>query len=336
MVALYVTSLEKGNGKTAICAGLGKHLLDDGKKIGFFKPVIAGSEDLPGEGTDSDAIFMKQLLSLEEPAAILCPVLSDKSNLTDSIKEAYTKVSQGKDVVIIEGLSEQNQAFHNMAEALDAGVIIVESYSSELLKATDKYKDFGKSLLGIVLNKVPKSRTEQAHSEASAQADKSGINILGVIPEDRTLFTLTIGELAERIQGEVLHGAEQSAELVENIMLGAMVVDPGPDYFGLKDNKIVVLRSERPDMQMAAMETSTRCLILTGDTPLTPVVLDRAEEKKVPIILARDDVTTVVANIEDALGKTKFKQENKLPKLTEIMEQHLDFQTVYKALGLAG
>ena len=60
-----------------------------------------------------------------------------------------------------------------------------------------------------------------------------------------------------------------------------------------------------------------------------------AEEKKVPVVLARDDITAVVTNIEDALGKARFNEENKLPKLGEIMEQHFNFQTVYKGLGLA-
>jgi len=336
LVALYVTSLERGSGKTTVCAGLGKHLLDDGKKIGFFKPVIADSKNPPTESTDSDAVFIKRLFSLEEPVDLLCPVISGGNQLTSNIKEAYTKVSRGKDVVIIEGPSERSQASRDIVEALDTRVIIIEGYSKELLKTIDSYKDFGKNLLGIVLNKVPGSRVEQVRGEASTQLDKAGVNILGVLPEDRTLFALTIGELAERIQGEVLHGAEQSAELVENLMLGAMAVDHGPDYFGRKDNKVVVLRSERPDMQLAAMQTSTRCLVLTGDTPLKLVVLDRAEEKNVPIILARDDVTDIVANIEGAFGKTKFNQENKLPKLSEIMEQHFDFQTVYKGLGLAG
>ncbi len=335
MVALYVTSLERGSGKTTICAGLGKHLLGDGKKIGFFKPIIAEGKNPPTEGTDSDATFIKRLFALEEAVGLLCPVFSDRSNLTSRIKEAYAKVSRGKDVVIVEGISEQYKISGDIVAALDARVVMVEDYSKELLKAINSYKDFGGYLLGIVLNKVPRSRVEHVRSEMSTQSDKAGVNILGVLPEDRALFTLTIGELAEHIQGEILSGTEKSAELVENFMVGAMVVDPGPDYFVRKANKVVVVRSERPDMQMAALETSTRCLVLTGNTAPNPVVLYRAEEKHVPIILVRDDTTTVVTNIEDALGKTRFHQDNKLPKLTEIMEQHFNFQMVYKGLGLA-
>ncbi len=336
MVALYVTSLERGSGKTTLCAGLGKHLLNDGKKIGFFKPIIADSKNPVVEGTDSDATFIRHLFALEEPLDLLCPIFSDESNLVSKIKDAYARVSKGKDVVIIEGISEQHQVSRDIVETLNAKVIIVEGYSKDSLKAIEKYKNFGNHLLGIVLNKVPGSRLEQVSGETSTQFGKAGVNVLGILPENRALLTLTIGELAKHIQGEILRGTEKSGELAENIMLGAMCVDPGPDYFGRKKNKVVVVSNKRPDMQLAALETSTRCLVLTGNAAPNPTVLSRAEEKNVPIILARDDTTAIVTNIEDALGKTRFNQENKLPKLSEIMEHRFDFQTVYKGLGLAG
>jgi len=342
LVALYVTSLKEGSGKTAVCAGLVKHLLGDGKKVGFFKPIVTDVKIPPTEAIDSDAVFMKRVFALKEPISDLCPVISEHSALTDRIREAYAVVSSGKDVVIVEGVWRQrpagksNEAPYEIAAALNAKALVIQPYSKEWPKATNSYKDFGQSLLGIVLNKVPKSRLEQVRSEALAQLDKAGINILGVLPEDRVLLALTIGELAEGIHGEILRGTEQSGELVENLMLGAMAVDPGPDYFGRKNNKAVVVRSERPDMQMAAMQTSTRCIVLSGDTPLKPVVLNRAEEKNVPIISVKDDVTTIVSNIENALDRTKFNHENKLPKLAEIMEQYFSFPTLYKGLGLAG
>ena len=337
MVALYVTSLQGGVGKTAICAGLGKHLLGDGKKIGFFKPLIADTKEPPIEGIDSDAAFMKHIFALKEPAERLCPVISDGSNLPSRIKEAYARVSRGKDVVIIEGIGEQSQACYKVVEALQARVIILEGYSQELprTEVTNRYKDFGEYLLGVVLNRVPRSQLERVRDEMSTPFGEAGINILGVLPEDRALFTLTIGELAEHIQGEILNCAEQSVELVENFMLGAMVVDPGPEYFSRKANKAVVVRGERPDMQLAALETSTRCLVLGGNTAPTPAISYRAEEKKVPIISTKEDVAAIVTSIEDALDKTRLNQEKKLPKLTEIMEQHFNFQMVYQGLGLA-
>jgi len=310
-------------------------LLSDGKIIGFFKPLIADSKNPPMEGAHSDAAFIKHLFALEEPTELLCPIFSDESNMVSGIREAYTRVSSGKDVIIVEGISEQSQASYGIVEALDARVIIVEGYSEELPKAINSYKDFGEHLLGVVFNKVPRSRVGRMCGEMSTRFDKTGVNILGVLSEDRTLLAPTIGGMAEHIQGEILGGTGKSAELVENFMLGAMCVDPGPEYFGRKVDKAVIIRSERPDMQLAALETSTKCLVLSGNKAPNPAVISRAEEKKIPIILARDDIATIVTNIEDALGKTRFHQESKLPKLADIMEQHFDFQKIYKGLGLA-
>jgi len=334
VVTLYVTSLEKGIGKTAVCAGLGKHLLNDGKKVGFFKPITAGNK--PAEGTDSDAAFMKGLLALKEPVEALCPFFTDESDLANKVKEAFVKVSGGKDVVIVEGVDEQGTESNEIVKTLGARAIIVAGYAEELpgdnLIAAGK--SLGDNLLGVIINKVPASQAERVRDEAAGSFSQAGMRLLGVLPEDIALFSFTVGELAENIQGEILNNTEKSAELAENIMLGALCVDPGPVYFGRKPNKVAVLRSDRPDMQMAALETSTRALVISGNTPLIPSVRNQAEDKGVPIILTGEDVTTIVTSIEDTLAKARFNQDSKLPKLTEIMEQHFDFQTVYKALGI--
>jgi len=331
LVALYVASSEAGAGKTAICAGVGKHLLDNGNRVGFLKVTTTDKT------IDSDAAFMKDFLALEEPIDSICPVITDPKNLAGKIKEAYDKVSPGKDVVIIEGAGEKStgEDSHRLVEDLDARVIIVEGYSNKLFQTVSGYKNFGERLLGIVVNKVPGSQLERVHSELSTQFGEAGVSILGVLPEDRILFTLTVGELAEHLGGEILNGDGKLVVLVENFMLGAMAIDPGPEYFGRKTNKAVVVRGERADMQLAALETSTRCLVLSGDIAPNPIVLRRAEDKKVPIILAKEDVIATVARIEEALGKVRFNQEKKVSKLAGILEQHFNFPAVYQGLGLA-
>ena len=274
MVALYVVSAEEAAGKTTICAGLGRSLLSEGKKVGFLKPVSAEKSS-----TDGDVAFMKQVLELPESVESLCPPIGDAKK----IKEAIDKVSKGKDVIIVEG--RLGQSADEIAKALNARVIAVEAYSGQASKFIDDYKGLGESLRGVVLNKVPESQLNHVPAEASAQFGAAGINVLEVIPEDRVLLAITVGELAENIQGKILNNAEKSAELVENFMLGAMVVDSGLDYFGRKSNKAAVVRQDRPDMQLAALETSTRCLILSGSNqPPIYSVLQKAENQGIPII----------------------------------------------------
>ncbi len=48
---------------------------------------------------------------------------------------------------------------------------------------------------------------------------------------------LTAKELAEKFNGEIINNAEKAGELVENFMVGALVVDSGAAYFSRKARK---------------------------------------------------------------------------------------------------
>jgi BioD-like phosphotransacetylase family protein len=334
LAALYVTSLQAGAGKTAVCAGLAKHLDGEGRKVGYFKPMVADISEKAA--VDSDAAFIKKVLRLKETAADLCPVIGRGGDLAAKIKRAYDRVARDKDVVIVEGVwrirpgARPVEAAYEVVKALNARVIAVEPYSAEITAAglSAKYKDFGESLLGVVVNRVPVRRLEVLSEQLS------GSGVLGVLPEDRVLFGLTVGEIAGRIDGKILNDAAKSGEVVENLMLGAMVVDAGPDYFGRRANKAAVLRSNRPDMQLAALETSTRCLVLSGGIEPTYPVLTSAKDKGIPIILTRGDTGSVVNTLEIALGRSRFNQPKKLPRLLQIMEKHFDYRAVEQGLAL--
>jgi BioD-like phosphotransacetylase family protein len=333
LAALYITSPQAGAGKTLVCAGLGRHLKSQGKKVGFFKPLVAAIKSQ--EAADSDAAFIKRILSLKEPLEDLCPAIGGEGDIAKKVKQAYAKVAKGKDVVIIEGIwrrrpgAQPIESSYEIARALEAKVIVVEGYSPELLKTkfADKYRGFGQDLFGIVINKVPLARMEAVRGLGG---------VVGIIPEDRTLLSLSIAELAELTEGKIVNKAGKSSELVENYMLGALGVDSGLDYFGRKIDKAVVVKSERPDMQLAALQTPTKCLVISGDGEPIYEVLKSAEDKGIPIIVTGENTVSVIDSIEQALGMTKFNQSEKLPRLAEVVKQQFDFKALYQGLGLVG
>jgi BioD-like phosphotransacetylase family protein len=330
LAALYITSPQAGAGKTMVCAGLGRYLKSQGKKVGFFKPLVAAIKSK--EAPDSDAAFIKSILGLKEPVEDLCPVIGGEGDIAKKVKQAYAKVVKDKDIVIIEGIWRQRpgaksaESAYEIARALEAKVIVVEGYSPDLLEAklADKYRGFGGDLLGVVVNKVPLSRMEEVQGLGG---------VAGVIPEDRTLLSLSVAELAGLIAGKIVNEAGKSDELVENYMLGALGVDSGLDYFGRKVNKAVVVKGERPDMQLAALQTSTKCLVISGDGEPIYEVLKSAGDKAIPVIVTGENTVSVIESIERALGMTKFNQPEKLPRLAEVMKE-FDFEALSK--GLAG
>ncbi len=305
MGILYVVSAETGAGKTAICAGLAGNLVNEGRKVGYLKPQVAEKD-----GSDSDIAFMKQILGLD-----------DAVNAPDLIK--------GRDIVLVEAMvgagagdALSKQTF-GAAKEMKAKVIAVEAYSGEAPKYAEVYKGFGENLLGVIINKVPESKLKQVKEKAS------DVKVLGAVPENRVLLAVTVAELAESIQGKILNNPEKSAELVESFMLGAMVVDSGLDYFGRKSNKAAIVRQDRPDMQLAALETSTRCLVLTGSSePPVYNVLQKAEARGIPIISTGAGVKDIVAELEDIVLGARLNQEKKLTRLAEVIKQNLEISAL--------
>jgi BioD-like phosphotransacetylase family protein len=350
VAVLYITSMET-TGKTTLCAGIGRKLLDRGIKVGFFIPVQL-SENSNADGYE-DAAFIKEAFGLTESSEQLCPMrlsqrelwrsLTDEAtDFTQKLKQAYRKISRSKDIIIMEGLGNLDVdkvaalTCYTITETLEAKVIIVLHYSSALdvSKILQICKKLGPRLLGVVINFVPKPKIEAVKQELTALFGKAGIKVLGIFPEIRSLLGVSIGELAKILDGEVLTSPEAVDDIVENVMLGAMTLDSGVEYFARKADKAAVIRGERPDMQLAALETSTKCLIITNNMKPLPAVVTQAEEKHVPIILVKQDTAATIAGIEEALTKTSFRSPRKLNMFGEVLERYFDFKALNSELGL--
>lgn len=350
MIALYLASVEAA-GKTALCAGIGRRLLEDGRKVGFLRPVRL-SEANANDGY-KDTLFLKDVFGLAETVETLSPIALSRRDLGQSLsvgidnfkrrlKQAYAVISPGKDVVLLEGLRElkidkvATEACYQISDILNAWVMVVLRYSRALtaLEIVEISQRLGPKLLGVVINHVPESKIEAITKDMKTLFQKKGIKVLGVLPEDRTLLGISVGELAKSLNGEIINSPEAETEIVENIMLGAMTPDSGIDYFGRKTSKAAVIRGERADMQLAALQTSTKCLVITGNLPPLPIVLTEAETKHIPIIVVKQDTQSTVAGIEEALSQAKFNSLKKLEKFSQILDRHFDFLTLYHELGL--
>lgn len=349
MVALYITST-KSAGKTAFCAGIAQKLLEHGSRIGFMRPVhITEADNTNG---CADAIFIKGILKLAEPEESLCPIqlsqnelwrnlTEDSANFSQNLRQAYSKVSRGKDVVIMEGLGNldvdkvSTLACYTISDALEARVIILLNYSpnfdvSQIVRIGKKVGH----LMGVIVNFVPASKIEKVRRQLTDAFNKTGIRVLAVCPEVRSLLGVTVSELAQRLEGEILTSPGKAHEIVENVMLGAMTVDSGITYYNRKENKAVLVRGERADMQLAALQTPTKCLIITNNVKPLPFVIVQAEEKQVPIIIVKQDTPTIIADIEKALTESRFRSREKLVTFNKILESCLDFEALYSELGL--
>jgi len=349
MITLQIVSYEK-YGKTALCAGIGKKLVNSGKKVGYIKPLHLTSQDKPVDC--ADAIFTSVALELNEDKERVCPIHLSQEELwrnlsenTDSfsgkIKAACDAVSDGKDVLIVEspGNLKNDQvsalACFTIAEKMNSKVILLISYPAgfkddEILQTAQK---FGDKLAGIVINQVPESRINSIQIEAAEYCKSKSITLLGVLPEARALSGVSVTEMASVIKGEIISSKDRAGELIENVMLGAMSPDSGRDYYNRKKNKVVVTRSERADMQLAALETSTKCLIVTGEKPNASVMV-KAEDKKVPVMVVNKEIKDIIDGIEQAFAQAKFHNAQKLQTMSAMLDSSFDYKALNAALGI--
>jgi BioD-like phosphotransacetylase family protein len=352
--ALYVASTETFSGKSALCVGIAKRLRGDGYRVGYMKPVSTGARLVDGL-VDEDAQFMKQTFDLSDALEDMVPIGitprtvesilrgEEDTDFESKLMSAYGRVAEGRDIVLLEGGCSLREGYliglppSTIAAKLGASIVAVVKYNDDLQVLDDVLTarlQLGSALVGVVLNVVPRQKMPLVQELVKAALEQQGVPVLAVLPQERLLLSISVGELAEFLSGTILCGMDKTDELVEHLMVGAMSVDSALSYFRRKPNKAVITGGDRPDIQLAALETSTKCLVLTGNLRPSPIILGRAEEVGVPMILVRHDTLSAVEVIERFFGKTRFHLDRKVRRFEEMLQDRFDFEQLYAKLQL--
>ena len=106
-------------------------------------------------------------------------------------------------------------------------------------------------------------------------------------------------------------------------------------YFRRKPNKAVITGGDRTDIMLAALETSTRCLVLTGNLyPAQAHVLNRADELCVPVLLTKLDTLAAIEIIEGFFNRSRFQQPQKIERFSSLLDEYFDYAALYDTLGI--
>jgi len=357
MKSLYITSLHTFSGKTAVCLAVGRRLQKEGRRVGYFKPLSTQPwEQAPGRALDEDADFVRRTLGLKESSADLVGVALTPSLLRDMLRgrpdrdlmsemqDAYRQVSSGKDVVLLEGGASLREGFSvglgtpEVADALDVPALAVIRFRNEMSLIDDclvARLRLGARLIGVLINAVPDRAREFVAQVARPCLEERGIPVLGILPHREQLQAISVGELADVLNGEFLALPEMKDALIENLVVGAMSAEQAlPRLRRIPGTKAVITGGDRADIQLVALETATQCLILTGHLRPLPEILRRAEEIGVPVLLVRGNTMGTVEAIERVFGKTRLGQASKLEQFESLLAENFDFERLYEGMGL--
>jgi uncharacterized protein len=348
---LLIGSLEAYSGKSASVLGIAHQLQAKGLDIAYGKPLSGGWGQNPIRDTDDDMQFVANSLKLSE-TRLQSPLLNlnqdtigkrlrseDRTDYLQLLTEQAKH--QSGDLVLLEGAGTMDEgklfdlSLLQIADAVQASVLLVARFHSVLLldNLVAAKERLGDRLLGVLINDVPTDQLETVKTLMLPFLEKKGIGVFGILPSSTLLRSVSVGELVHQLEAEVLCRPDRLDLMVESLTIGAMNVNSALKYFRARHNMAVVTGGDRTDLQLAALETSTQCLVLTGRIPPTKAIITRAEEMEIPILSVDLDTLTTVEIIDRAFGQVRLHEPIKFQCVCQMIDEHFDCDRLLSALG---
>lgn len=352
MRSLYIASTEGSGGKTTLSVGLCLALRARGLDVTYFKPVGIVPQGASGELVDDDARFVADVLDLDTPLSDLCPVVLDEGALhevlagsdvdtLERVASAFARVAEGRDLVVCEGLGEIWQGRFLRASGadvvarLDLGAIIVARFAGARLLDDICYVKDGlrQRLLGAVFNMVPESRLALVRTEYARFLEEQDITTYGVLPASPRLAAVSVAEIVAALGATYICGEEHGDAMAETYLIGAMSPEHAMRYFQSAAHKVVVVGGDRAEIILAALETPTAAIVLTGSYVPSPAVLARAEELGVPIVSVATDTVTAIDGIRRLFGRLGVHDKRKVELIAGEISNNIDLDRLVSDLG---
>tara|TARA_B000000609_G_scaffold157901_1_gene153642 strand:+ start:128 stop:1069 length:942 start_codon:yes stop_codon:yes gene_type:complete len=311
MSSIIVASNKKKAGKTSVASALSGYL-----NLNNSKSAILNTQSGDNKSNFSEELGLEIINS--------SPLESDKiSKFSEEI------IKNSKDnVLITESSANDSKLNVEIAKKSNSKILYVASINEDL-DSISKY--YGESLGGIVLNKIPRYRYEEVVNKYSS------LPFLGYIPDNRYFVSNTVDQIAEHLGGEYVFDGDGKDSLILNVLIGGIVLDWSVHYYSSKENVIALIRGDRPDLQLGAMQSggNVKSIVLTkGIKPIEYVVYE-AKKQEIPLISVKSDTHETAQMISKLVGKSKFDHELKLKKMIELLSSNFDMDNFKKSFDIS-
>jgi len=356
-----IGSCEPFSGKSALVLGIARNLIASNHLVRFGKPLATSLElnvsergDIQ-EMIDDDVRFVGETLKLSDKNLIPSIQFSGAStasnriqsnNLDPGIKFDELKLSLNSSdeaINILEAAGSLHEgllyglSLSQLAKSLNAKVLLAhfwqDSRSVEALLAAKN--QLGDHLSGVILNAVNPDQLKDIKENIVPSLKSLGLDVFGVMPRSPLLRSVTVEELVRRLNARVVCCSDRLELMVETLSIGAMSVNSAMEFFRRRRNMAVVTGADRTDIQLAALEASTQCLILTGAGEPLPQLINRSEELDVPLLKVDRDTLSTVEVIEQAFGHVRLHETVKATYAFRLVQEHCDLDRIFKTLGIS-
>jgi len=355
---IFIAATRQNIGKTTVSLGLIANFQKRFNNIGFIKPVGQRYLEEHGHKVDEDSVLIERIFDLRSPLQDMSPIAVEKGyterfldgkttpDAASRIKQAFSRVSDGKDLTIIEGTGHagvgtvfdlSNAA---VAKMLDSKVILVAPGGignpiDEVMLNKSLFDKKGVKVAGVIVNKVLPNKYDKVNRYVRLGLGRLGIPVLGVMPYVEMLDTPTIRDVREELDMHVLCGEEYLDRQMEKVLVGAMDVREEEQY--IEDNCMVITPGNRVDLinllikihtgRFKAPRKIAGLILSDGFTPKRRVY-KALKKASIPTLMSRFDTYYVASRVHDLTVKIKSRDKNKIKLVIDMSEKYVDIKRV--------
>jgi BioD-like phosphotransacetylase family protein len=268
----------------------------------------------------------------------------EERSLKDRILRAAAEAASRADALLLGGAANLRDGVFlgisplALISELDCRVLLVDKFSGErsmdqILWAAGELRQ---RLLGVVFNRVAPAQEAFLRETVLPYFAARNLRVFGAIPSDAVLDSVSVRTLSESLSADVVCGEEALGAMIERFCVGAMDVDSALRVFRRFPRKAVITGGHRADIQLTALETDTRCLVLTGGVAPNELILARAQEAGVPILVVQEDTLFAVEKFENLMGRLRIREKEKIERGVNLVRENVDTAGILSALRGGG
>jgi BioD-like phosphotransacetylase family protein len=358
---VFIAATRQNDGKTTTSLGLLSVMQKVYPRLGYIKPVGQRFVEIAENKIDEDTVLMDSVYRLNCPLVDMSPIAvepdftrkylqsSNRDVLVKKIERAFDRVAWEKDFVLCEGSGHAgvgsvfDLSNAQVAKVLEAKVVIVSRGGigkpiDEVALNQALFEKEGVEIIGVILNKVIPDKLEYVIEFARRGLKRKGLELLGVIPYQRTLSKPSMELLREELHAESMNSDQQLQNLVDDVVVGAMGVNNARRFF--KQGVLLITPGDREDIILAAAEelgpeagVHLAGIVLTGGLRPSGNVLKVIQRMRFPVLLAGDDSYEVASKVHDLTVKTRPDDAEKISIIRDLIGQYVDVGKILKAIA---
>lgn len=358
---IYITGTEPQSGKSVVVLGLMEWLWNQGRTVGFFRPVIVSenqpdrlihlilarygsrfpyvamygctheqASDLVGDDRQ-DALFkliLDKYKALEQQCDVVVTVGTDSAGVPLPFELGFNaEISYNLGCPIIPIVTGRDKTTHQIVDAMR---VVIESLEQRRC-----------DVLAVVANRVPSASVPELVAELRGPI--STHVLCYVIPEHAILAKPTVAEIAQALQAQCLRGeAESLNRMVTESKVAAMELPHFLDR--ILEGNLIITPGDRSDIIVGSLaaEASTSYphisgLLLTGGFKPAPQVqrlIEGLGASSVPILSVETDTYTTTTNVSSVTGALVPEDTRKMAAALGIVEASVSFDELQARLSV--